>query len=212
MKLYKFRSLDNFEFVADILINKKLYAANFLEMNDPMEGIFFHDSSIEKQYIDAVKEEKHKLRICSLSHDFSNPILWAHYANGFKGICIEIDIDESRHDIQEIRYRPLSLLLSNENNSHVNTIDYSPAEAAKAILKRKFQEWTYEGEYRVFSNNKYIDAHFDVTAIYLGTRISDIDKAILEKIVSDDIPMISTYLDHANQVLAEKEKDDTDEL
>ncbi len=38
MKLYKFKSLANFEYVADIIINKRLYAADFTELNDPMEG------------------------------------------------------------------------------------------------------------------------------------------------------------------------------
>ena len=36
--LYKYRSLDNWKFVLDIFLNKRLYAASFYDMNDPMEG------------------------------------------------------------------------------------------------------------------------------------------------------------------------------
>lgn len=40
MKLYKFRSLDNIEFTFDILLNERLYCANYKDLNDPFEGIF----------------------------------------------------------------------------------------------------------------------------------------------------------------------------
>ena len=37
---YKFRSLDNIRHFLDILVNNRLYAARYDELNDPMEGAY----------------------------------------------------------------------------------------------------------------------------------------------------------------------------
>ena len=37
MRAYKFRSLKNFEYIADIFCNKRFYAAQFYDLNDPVE-------------------------------------------------------------------------------------------------------------------------------------------------------------------------------
>ncbi len=45
-------------------------------------------------------------RICSFSKEYNNILLWAHYADGFKGICIKVEIDEKwpGYEIVEINY------------------------------------------------------------------------------------------------------------
>ena len=41
MKLYKYRSLRrNLDFVLDILLNERLYCANYTALNDPLEGYY----------------------------------------------------------------------------------------------------------------------------------------------------------------------------
>ena len=96
MKVYKFRSLENFEYTADILLNSKLYASDFRKLNDPMEGSFKLLPNVDKKLSEAIIEAKLDLKICSLTSDMSNPLMWAHYANNFKGICIEIEIENSK--------------------------------------------------------------------------------------------------------------------
>ena len=39
-KLYKYKSLKQFEYFMDILTQNRLYGATFKELNDPMEGFF----------------------------------------------------------------------------------------------------------------------------------------------------------------------------
>ena len=56
--LYKYRTLDDFQFVLDILVNKRLYAATFEEMNDPMEGFYTADPDIPVESLDALKAEQ----------------------------------------------------------------------------------------------------------------------------------------------------------
>ena len=57
MILYKYRSLSNFEHVADIILNDRLYCPTYEELNDPFEGLFvalwtvsFRDKSLNRTY------------------------------------------------------------------------------------------------------------------------------------------------------------------
>ena len=40
MKLYKYRSLDNMDYVFDILSNGLVYCSSYKDLNDPFEGQF----------------------------------------------------------------------------------------------------------------------------------------------------------------------------
>jgi hypothetical protein len=122
MKLYKFKSLRNFQYVADIFCNKRFHTALFTELNDPMEGLFEYDPETSERYINQIKQEKGNLRTCSFSKNFKNLLLWAHYADGFKGICIEIEAnDSSQNELVEVTYSS-SFININEHNANQDRI------------------------------------------------------------------------------------------
>lgn len=190
MKVYKFRSLENFEYTADILLNKRLFASDFRKLNDPMEGAFKLLPDIDKKLSDAIIEAKSDLRICSLSTSMSNPLMWAHYANDFKGICVEIEIDENK--LKKVTY------VNNILSATENLIDnYYWAER---ILTTKFRQWEYEKEYRFLTNDEYIE-NINITAIYFGIRISENYKKILKKIVCNKVSFYDTKINQSNQVI-----------
>jgi len=205
LKLYKFKSLENFEFVADILMNNRLYAAQFKELNDPMEGIFTPDD--QEDFIDAVKEETSNLRVCSMAQDNYNPLLWAHYADSYRGVCIEFDINESLIELEEINYTPFTAIVGSEpsfsgfsEDGKPLHIAHSAKDWAKIILRNKFEEWAYEEEVRLFSKSEFINKGIKITGIYLGIRISDTYKDVLQKI-ANDIPIYDTKIDNCNQIV-----------
>ena len=88
---YKYRSLEDFKFIVDILVNERLYATLYENMNDAMEGVYY-SIGIPRSVLKDIKEEKKQLKICSLSKKCDVPLLWAHYANGSRGICVGLVI------------------------------------------------------------------------------------------------------------------------
>lgn len=189
MKLYKYKSLSNFEFVADILINNQLYAAHFEELNDPMEGDF-DDEYTGIGYANQLREALNEVRICSLSERKDNPILWAHYADGFKGICIELEVPKS-FPLSKINYGPFNPVPLDQEDS---VYDW-----AVAVLSAKYEEWAHEEEYRILDNKKFITAGFKITAIYFGARTSDTYKTLIRKLVPEDVKVYETFVKN-NQV------------
>lgn len=97
MKAYKFRTAQNFDFVADIIINKRLYCSGAGALNDLREGDIRvgDDRGREIKALDfgrRVSEALRRYRVCSLSKTFNNHLLWAYYAGGFTGMVIEVEL------------------------------------------------------------------------------------------------------------------------
>lgn len=56
--LYKYRSLKDMKRFIDILMNRRLYASKYLDLNDPMEGFFLYDSNVPRSIISKLRDER----------------------------------------------------------------------------------------------------------------------------------------------------------
>lgn len=176
---YKYRTLDNFQFVLDILVNQRLYAATFEEMNDPMEGFYTADPDIPDESLNALKVEQKGLKFCSLSKYHYSPLMWAHYANGNRGIAIGIEVKDDA-DLREVIYG---------THSHLVASKPTTIERAKDVLSFKADFWRYEDEIRVFADKgNYISVK--VKEIIFGERADRTQKALLKNIVKKVNPNI----------------------
>lgn len=179
MLLYKYRSIENFQYFVDIILNKRLYAAPYFDLNDPMEGQYIYaDGLISNDIIKAIKGAKEKLRIVSLSRNPSNILMWSHYANGHRGVVIGVEVNSNKYDIQSVNY----------TNSMFN-IDYDNipqrSELAKHILSKKQSAWSYEEEERIFIKGGNLYADVKIKEIILGSRMSNQNQGFIKKLVAN---------------------------
>ena len=60
MNLDKYRSLDGWKFIFDILLHKRLYAARYKDLNDPMEGYYTFASgkNVSSAYSEEISSAK----------------------------------------------------------------------------------------------------------------------------------------------------------
>lgn len=146
MKLYKFRSLtrkDDLKRVSKILRTGRFYYSGFSELNDPMEGAFTiypKNNQQDSNIINTLYGEKNRYKICSFSaaKALQEPTMWGHYANGFKGVVIEILTNEE-DKLYPINYQPNISYIENGNNVEEKAIN---------ILTTKLDSWGKEVEYR----------------------------------------------------------------
>ncbi len=165
MKLYKFRSLANkkeFNEVKKIIKTGKFYFSDWDKMNDPMEGYFSCLETEEWEIIaNKIAQEKNKYKICSFADSWKNILMWSHYADNHKGICIEVKVPEDKDKIKEIIYvetiTEIQELIGND-------------DIAKEILRRKIDLWEYEKEIRVFKKSKELHEVGEITAVYFGLK------------------------------------------
>ena len=201
LKLYKFRSLENFKYTADILLNQRLHCATIDSLNDPFEGLFYHifrlpygagRYGIGVMGGKRIKKQSHinqhnylgTHNICSLSANMSDVRLWSYYADGHKGIAIELEISEDEEKLHKVQY-----------NDQVKETPVSLLTRGSDILKTKTRHWEHEQEYRIITEDTFYSVEGAIKAVYTGLRTSQADKELLEKILPPDVPIIHTELE-----------------
>lgn len=177
--LYKYRDITNFRFFVDILLNKRLFGALYDDLNDPFEGILYSDLKVSRERKQVLREERGKCRICSLSKVHDDNLMWAHYANGHRGCCIELSVKPSKYwQKLDVDYseRPLAIT---ENTT------------VEELLSHKLSPWRYEEEVRYVSQNGSKYLNIQITRIYLGYQMNQDDKTFIKKLVQKLAPGVT---------------------
>lgn len=183
MLAYKFRNATQAHQIFDILHYRRLYCANWCNLNDPMEAIFAYSAP---QYLTngastfALKVQclLREWRVCSLSETFDSRLLWAHYANGFDGVAIEIKMPDDDANIQRVRYDDA---FTGYNYTDGIEVD----QAARSIIFSKYKEWSYEQEIRICGANQYYYLENPIERVIAGHR--------LQEALFDTIQMVCEY-------------------
>ena len=165
---FKYRGISNLRYLLDILINKRLYAARYDELNDPMEGVYIADR-LTANTIGLLRNGKYKTRICSLSKNYNNGLMWSHYAESHKGCCLELSITSRKCTCTEINY-----------TDNMTTIDSHTADVGN-ILSVKSKNWKYEEEFRYFTEMTYLK--INIHKIFLGMRMAKAEATFYKKVI-----------------------------
>lgn len=156
---YKYKSLNNFEFLLDLILRERLYAALHYELNDPMEGVVKIDGTIpkdkEQEWDDLIKT----FRIVCFSREKDHPLMWSHYADGARGCVIEFQLidDQQIHKVSYVK-KPLI------TEKHITR------KNAEEILIYKEKPWKYEAESRCLLDvdDKFLPIH--IKSVTFGSR------------------------------------------
>jgi hypothetical protein len=185
----------------DTIIDQSIYCPTYKQMNDPMEG--FYRASIKArghsaydEFAARVRDEKLGLGIASLSETWNNELMWAHYADGFRGICITYSVPKllaglsDEHALARVAYgdKPHFLNLAGLRNED---------ERARAILSTKNHKWSYEREWRLFSGQPGPAKHGPgaVGTVYLGMRMAREDRALIKRLLrGTNISIVQTLV------------------
>ena len=166
IKLYKFRPLgDELSLcrAKRILETGEFWCSRFWELNDPMEGVFSVNIG-NQEVIRQILLRKKKFVICSFSGQeaFSNPVMWGYYANGFKGIAIEIEV--SADEVQKIKNMTYADYVAEWSKT-------DGSDRVTEILTTKLCSWKHEHEYRFLDDSETPGQRRQIgkiTGVYFG--------------------------------------------
>jgi hypothetical protein len=139
-------------------------------------------NKVQKRWAEIVDETNRNLRICSFSLTKNSLLLWSHYSNEHKGICIEYDLidDESiRAFMQPVIY-----------SDKVHQIDLFEEYTLMQMIGSsliKSTDWEYEQEWRltIFKQKDNFPQKMATPkpiAIYLGTRFYSNNEELKHKL------------------------------
>lgn len=144
MRLYYFTS-SHWGLVATR--DKRLKLSRYGDLNDPFDfvGIATEEPAQRKQLAVLRNNLGSKAGIVCMSATWREPLLWGHYADKHKGICLGFDVKDSLWE--EISYVDERPKLSDFGKDAISELT---ADDVKKISTTKFANWSYEREYRRF--------------------------------------------------------------
>jgi hypothetical protein len=137
MRVYHFL---NEQFGLNDLKERHLKIARIMELNDPFEFLGADLTSVDyRRVLQETKSELSKSNgLLCFSRNWTNPLLWGHYADKHKGVCLGFDVpDDNLKEVEYVSERfPIPAVIDDL--------------FMKKLLSTKFEHWQYEEEYRTF--------------------------------------------------------------
>jgi len=115
-----------------------------------------------------------------------NILMWSHYADGHKGICIEFHYSNKVH--LDFFARALAVKYRKKVPT-INLYTEDTLSIGKKLLSKSI-DWKYEQEYRIIEYNRNHNQYYEfdptlISKIYLGLRISDENTKKVKSFISE---------------------------
>jgi hypothetical protein len=152
MRVYYFT---NEEFGLSNIINERLKISLLDDLNDPFEflGVDLSDKEVRKAFKAARDEAVKTAGVICFCRDWKNPLMWGHYGDKHKGMCLGFDIDDIH--IKKVNYFPNMMAPDIDMNKEFSGL---PQEIVEKLMCTKYEGWKYENEVRVLVELKEKDS------------------------------------------------------
>ena len=123
---------------------RRIKFARISELNDPFELMALNSRSNEsRRLVERFKRlQKDKKGLLCFSKNWTNPLLWSHYAANHEGICLGFDLSPGE-DVQDVSYSDKRPQIENSAASITD-------KDGELLLRTKYKDWNYEDELRKF--------------------------------------------------------------
>ncbi|WP_302279555.1 DUF2971 domain-containing protein [Brachyspira pilosicoli] len=207
ISLYNYTKID--KNTISTIINDNIWLSNTNSFNDPIDPII-KTKSILNDYQNLLD----RIKIACLTTHNDNTLMWSHYADKHKGICIEYDFNSiNNYTIKKVLYKN-SIMKSNrivnifERIEDFKTEKYY-IESFIDLFCIKSKEWKYEDEYRIIYDDKEKNENgilkpAIIKNIYFGIKTPEKDKKLIANIIkckneinknTNSIKLYESYLD-----------------
>ncbi len=159
--------------------DRRLKIARFSDTNDPFElmGLVLREETVRQAVKDFKKERNNDTGMLCFSTNWTNPLLWSHYAEKHAGVCLGFDLKEEI--VRPVCYEENRLLTKAGEKKNAFVIDQ---DLEDRLLLTKSHHWKDEHERRIFiplSNDlpkkgelyfKLFDRNMSLKEVILGPR------------------------------------------
>lgn len=189
--LYRYRPLGkNAAREVRALLEGYVFCPAYSAMNDPMEGLHrlssrFAENPRSSKSRANIQKALENMGIASMSEVYDHEPMWAHYADQFRGMCVQYSLNrllkglDADIAITRMMYSEIEPVLLDDKSNAV--------DRARLCLSSKTVRWASEREWRLFKDQQGEARYTDlktVTKVFLGARVSQADEQIVRKAAS----------------------------
>lgn len=190
MKLFRYRRPTTNTFAE--LAEGVTWYSRYDELNDPFEGVYVNKSG-EGAFDYLIRQ----FRVCSFSRRRDCLLLWAHYAENHRGLCLEYEVAD---DVYRGQFFPVTYTTA---QPVLEAVRRYPADVPAAgtlaididreaaVFLTKSADWSYEEERRLLRFAEQPDAKGEkhpvpgmLCAVYVGLRADASTLLIVDRLLS----------------------------
>jgi len=169
----------------DNLITESVYLVSADQMNDVFEGAVF-DAGCSKEITTSRNRKMQSevyLKCFSLTND--NILMWSHYADANKGMCIGYDFNQADSRVKK------HLFPVQYSDTRFQSNDLQALKAHPFFYLRKSSEWGYEQECRLIYQKKDLPKGNQllplncISEIQFGLRMPESLKKVVQAVVAE---------------------------
>jgi hypothetical protein len=138
----------------DDIRRRRLKVSLLLDMNDPFEllGGALKIRAHRRAFHNFKEGMAKKCGVLCFSRSWSNPVLWSHYADKHRGLCLGFEVPDQY--LVPISYQAKRLEMDLERQLASGALD---EKLGITLLTTKFEDWRYEDEVRMFIKPEEMD-------------------------------------------------------
>jgi hypothetical protein len=128
----------------------------------------------------SIELEKYGLACLSAKND--DLLMWGHYGDGHRGLCLEFDTSKQPfiHARQVVYSNTVPLF------SPVDVLEGDVDSMLEALVLTKHSSWSYEQEWRVPARAPHAAVKYDATAltgVYFGAKMPNVQREIVSHLL-----------------------------
>jgi hypothetical protein len=158
--------------------------------NPSLSKIFRFSDDQVTNFINLQRRDRiNRSTFCSLSEDFTDILMWSHYASSHTGFVIEFEFSDSEIDyhFQKIEYTDQLPKFDAEKFCNAISNDFENVGYFLKDISIKSTAWASEKEWRIWRKEPcyYYYKPENIKNIYFGVNCSLDTKSIVSKIIGD---------------------------
>jgi Protein of unknown function (DUF2971) len=190
--LYKYRSLigESRDRTRKAIVDTEVYFSCCKQFNDPFDcrlNVRGYSSADDRRQMDTITE---RAGILCLSECKDSLLMWSHYADAHRGVCIEYSTSNERLfgcSVDRVSYASVYPEMSLTDTPDLGWV--------RKYLSTKSAHWKYEKEWRIFyrTTGVYQAPSEELSAVILGCMMSNEDREEVINWVSSRSTPIRIY-------------------
>jgi hypothetical protein len=134
---------------------RRIKVSRIADLNDPFELLSanLRDKRLREGFRSAKDKIDSENGVLCFSRSWSNPVLWSHYADKHRGICLGFEVDDSC--VMPVSYETNLTKFKIDEHASQNILTQ---QYMKQLLTTKFRDWAYEDEVRVYVGLDHLTA------------------------------------------------------
>lgn len=179
-------------------------------------GVAEAESRLLVQEIERELDRYYQRGVCALSTTYSSPLLWSHYGDQHKGLCVGYGVNrEPVPKLNKVVYGgSRSIKTSTLIRAFIEGDVHAQSDLDRDVLLRKAKGWNYEREWRLIGTQGVQDSPLLLKEVTFGIRCSS---SIMHSVINalsgreNKMRFFEMYVVHGSYILRRRSLD-IDEL